>query len=373
MAKLGGEPIVTQDDLLLEMLRSCFRNDSTSMLLRYPQNESLLELAYQHEVGLLIGDKMQLERSQRLANQIFKQKNLKRYHENFIHFDPVAVEFGKSQVEYIITKGIYASQTAYIDEGYRRSDDLDVIINREDYTKVKEILHTYGYIQGVYDSTTKTLKEFSRQQELFYLSYTQQSAPFLKETGNDLVPVVNLDLNFQIYWNESDVWDISKLLSNSQEFIYKGFKVKTFQDEYMLLHMCLHAYFDMNSIYILYKSYAYRLKYFADIYGFITRSSISWEKFRLICIEYNVEKYIMYIFHFTARVFQDESLLTISGLEMPNNDFLNRFGLDNEGSFTWTESFMERLFCTDRNSLLDKYFNEEMKLKISQGRSLEGI
>lgn len=360
-----------RQNLLLEMLRACFCDERTSY--RYPQDDSLLELAHQHDVGLLIGDIMQLDRNQRLANQILKQKNITRYHENLIHFDPVADEFEKSHVEYIITKGIYPSKMAYIDEGYRRSDDLDVIIKREDYSKVKEILHAYGYVQGIYNSTTKTVREFSRQQELFYLSYTQQSAPFLKETGNDLVPVVNLDLNFHIFWNESDAWDISKLLSNSQIFNYKGFKVKTFQDEYMLLHLCLHAYFDMNSVYILYKSYAYRLKYFADIYGFIKRLEISWDRFRSICIEYKVEKYVMYILYYTALVFQDESLLTITGMETPDEDFLNRFGLDNEGSFIWEEGFMERLFCADRNSLLDKYFNEEMKLKISKGRSLEGM
>lgn len=360
-------------DLLLEMLRACFCNERTSMLFRYPKDEVLLELAHQHNIGLLIGDIMQLDRSQRLANQISKQKNVKRYHENFIHFDQVAMEFEKSHIEYVITKGIYASKTAYIDEGYRHSDDLDVVIKREDYLEVKEILHNYGYIQGVYNPTEKTVKGFSRQQELFYLSYTQQSAPFLKETGNDLLPVVNLDLNFHIYWNEGEAWDISKLLSNSQIFNYNGFKVKTFQDEYMLLHMCLHAYFDMNSVYILYKSYAYKLKYFADIYGFIKHLKISWDKFRSICIDYKVEKYIMYILYYTSLVFQDKSLLTITGMEMPNEDFLNRFGLDKEGFFIWEESFMERLFCTDRNSLLDKYFNEEMKLKINQGKSLEGI
>ncbi|OBZ14218.1 hypothetical protein A8L34_09665 [Bacillus sp. FJAT-27264] len=360
-------------DLLLEMLRASFCNESSSMLSQYPQNESLLELAYQHDVGLLIGDRMQLNRSQRLANNILKQKNLKRYHENFVHFDPVAVEFENSNVEYVTTKGVYAAKTAYIDEGYRRSDDLDVIIKREDYSKVREILHAQGYIQGIYNSTTKTVKEFSRQQELFYLSYTQQSAPFLKETGDDLVPVVNLDLNFHIFWDESEAWDISKLLSNSQILNYKGFKVRTFQDEYMLLHMCIHAYFDMNSVYILYKSYAYRLKYFADIYGFIKRSKVSWSRFRSVCIDNKVEKYIMYILYYTALVFQDDSLLTITGLEMPSEVFLNRFGLENEGSFIWEESFLERLFNTDRDILLDKYFNEEMKLKISQGRSFEGM
>jgi hypothetical protein len=340
---------------------------------QYPQNEPLLELAHQHDVGLLISDAMQLDRNHRLANQISKQKNLKRYHENFIHFDPAADEFKKSNIDYVTTKGIYAAKTAYIDESYRRSDDLDVIIKREDYSKVKNILDNYGYKQGVYDPTTKTIKNFSRQQELFYLSYTQQSAPFLKETGNELVPVVNLDLNFNIFWNESDSWDTSKLIDNSQIVDYKGFKVKTFQDEYMFLHMCLHAYFDMNSVYVLYKIYAYRLKYFADIYGFIKRSKISWEKFRSICINYKVERYIMYVLYYTAFVFRDDSLLTITGLQVPNEEFLNSFGLDNEGHFIWKNSFMERLFCIDRDSLFDKYFDEEMKFKIAQGKAFEGM
>lgn len=360
-----------KQDLLLKMLRACFNNEYLDEIILYPQDDILLELAYQHDVGLLIGDVMQLDRRHRLANQILKQKNLKRYHENFINFEPIAAEFEKCHIEYIITKGIYVAKTAYIDESYRRSDDLDVIIKREDYPKAKEILCSYGYVQGIYDSETKKVKKFSRQQELFYLSFTQQSAPFLKETGNNLLPIVNLDLNFQIFWNKDDSWDISKLLSHSQIFKYNGYNIKTFQDEYMLLHMCLHMYFDMNSIYILYKAYAYRLKYFVDIYGFIKRGNICWDKFRSICIGYKVEQYIMYALYYTSLVFQDESLLTITGLKIPSEDFLNRFGLENEGTFIWQESFMERLFCTDRNSLIDKYFNKEIKLKICQGRLLE--
>ena len=355
-------------DLLLEMLRACFSNKH----FQYPQDDALLELAHQHNIGLLIGDIMQLDREHRLANQIAKQKNKKRYYENLVHFDPVAKEFEEFHIDYVITKGLYPAQIAYIDEGYRRSEDLDVVVKRKDYTKVKDILLRYGYSQCIYQSDMKTIKNFSRQQELFYLSYTQQSAPFLKKTGNDLVPIVNLDLNFNIFWKENDNWNISKLLNFTQTFHYKGFKVKTFQDEYMLLHMCLHAYFDMNSIYVLYKSYAYRLKYFADIYGFINHLKISWGKFRSICIAYNVEKYVMYIIYYTALIFQDDSLLTVTGMQIPNEDFLNRFGLDHEGSFIWKESFMERLFCTDRNSLIDKYVNEDMKRKIIQGQTLEG-
>jgi hypothetical protein len=355
------------------MVRAYFCEERTFMLFQYPENELILEVAHKHGVGLLIGDMMQLNRKHRISNQILKEKNLKRYQENFIHFNPVSSELEKYNIDYVITKGIYVSKMAYINESYRHSEDLDVIIKREDYSKVKEILNNHGYVQGIYNSETKKVEKFSRNQELFYLSFTQQSAPFLKETGNELIPVVNLDLNFHIFWNENDAVDISKLINNSQVFNYKGYKVKTFQDEYMLLHICLHAYFDMNSVYILYKSYSYRLKYFVDVYGFIKRANISWKRFKAICMDYKVEKYIMYILYYTAIVFQDDSLLTITGLEVPSKEFLKQFGLENEGYFTWKESFMERLFCSDRKKMLDKYINEDLKLKITQGSTLEGM
>ena len=148
-------------------------------------------------------------------------------------------------------------------------------------------------------------------------------------------------------------------------------EVRTFSDEFMLIHMCLHAYYDMNSIYILYKSYSYRLKYFVDIYGFIKRGNVSWKRFRDICRVYKIEKYVMYIFYYTSVVFNDESLLTITELEVPDSNFLRRFGLDSEGTFTWEETFMERLFSSDRSRLLNKYLDENLKTKIAIGSALE--
>ena len=360
-------------ELLLQILRECFDNQKKLENQIYPYNESLLELAYQHDIGLLIGDRIQLDREHHLFNQLIKQKNLERYYENFTHFQSVAEAFEKLNIEYITTKGLYVAKTAYKNEGYRHSEDLDVIIRKEDYLKAKEILNTFGYVQGVYNSETKSIKKYSRQQELFFLLYTNQSAPFLKKTRNAFSPVVNLDLNFHIFWKDSDLWNISELLTKSQFFKYKEFKIKTFQNEYVLLHICLHAYFDLNSVHVLYRSYSYKLKYFADVYGFIKHSNLTWEKFREICIKYKVEKYIMYVLYYTCIIFNDDSLLSFVGLDIPEENFLNRFGLNNEGYFYWKDSFMDRLFCSDKYKLLDKYFDDDIKTKIKQGRLLEGF
>ena len=204
-----------KENQLLEILRESYRYNDISKLSLYPQDKYLLDIAFQHDVGLLVGNMMKLDRQQRLANRIIEQKNLKRYYENFVHFGPVADAFEKSSIQYVITKGVYAAKTAYINEGLRRSDDLDVIINRDDYSKVKNILQDHGYIQGYYDPKTGKITKFTRKQELFYLSFTDQSAPFVKKTGDDFLPIVNLDINFQIFWDKKKPWNIHQLLSGN--------------------------------------------------------------------------------------------------------------------------------------------------------------
>ncbi|HAU86726.1 MAG TPA: hypothetical protein DCW90_14915 [Lachnospiraceae bacterium] len=360
-------------DTLLVILRRFFAFDGEKQLHEFPQNDEVLELAFQHNIGLVVGDMMKLDRKQRLVNRILRQKNSQRFYENLRNFSPVATELDSAQIPYCITKGIYAAKTAYVDESYRKSDDLDVVINREDYAEVKKILLENGYIQGIYDEKEKKIKPFTRQQEIFYLSYTQQSAPFVKKIENDLLPVINLDLNFHIFWNNSSSMDIREMIGKSQVLDYKGFQVKTFQDEYMLLHMCLHAYYDMNSIYVLYKTYSYSLKYFADIYGFIKRANINWESFRTICETYQVENYIMYIIYYTSVIFEDKGILENTSMKVPDERFLNQFGLDKEGTYHWEEEFMQRLFCEDRKSLLFQYISDDNKEKIEQGIKLEGM
>lgn len=364
---------IVEQNFLLKLIRESIIYRENANFVLYPQSEEILEISKHHGVCLLIENVMQLDRKNRLINQVMRQKNLAIHYENMVHFEPISEELEKNKINYVITKGLFVALTAYGDEGKRHSEDLDVVICRKDYMKVKKILLSKGYVQGVYNPETNDIKEFTRQQELFYLNHTQQSAPFLKKTGNSLVPVVNLDLNFHIFWEENSNWNISKIISNSQIIEYKGFKLQTFRNEYVLLHTCLHAYYDLNSIYVLYKDYSYRLKYFVDIYGLVKNMNISWEKFKVICVKHKVERYVMYVLYYTSLVFMDKVILDSIGLPVPDEEFLNRFGLDNEGVFFWKENFLERLFCDDKEKLLNQYLGNQLKNNISKGQLLEGV
>lgn len=353
-----------KNEVLLEILRSHFKKKIT-------YDKELLELAFQHGIETLIGDLMKLNRRELINLLSVKQKNMQRYRANFQHFKQVALDLENGNINYSITKGAYVARIAYPNESYRHSDDLDIIIKREDYMKVKKVLNNNGYVQGIYDYKDKKIYNFSRKQELFYLTYTQQSAPFIKIINNKAIPFINLDLNFEIFW-EKPKWDIEDLISHSQKIEYWECFANTLQNEYILLHLCLHAYYDMNSIYVLYKDYSFRLKYFVDIYGFVKNAKISWKKFKFICIKYGVAKYISYIFYYTWLIFCDDSLLYITGLEIPDKKFLNTFGLGHEGRYQWKENFFDRLFCRNKQNMLNKYIDLNAQKKVIKGRELEG-
>lgn len=41
--------------------------------------------------------------------------------------------------------------------------------------------------------------------------------------------------------------------------------------------------------------------------------------------------------------------------------------------FFWKENFLERLFCDDKEKLLNQYLGNQLKNNISKGQLLEGV
>ena len=75
------------------------------LLKLYPQSEEILEISKHHGVCLLIENVMQLDRKNRLINQVMRQKNLAIHYENMVHFEPISEELEKNKINYVITLG----------------------------------------------------------------------------------------------------------------------------------------------------------------------------------------------------------------------------------------------------------------------------
>jgi len=96
--------------------------------------------------------------------------------------------FEQIDFPYAVIKGAVLSQTIYNDPFIRSSADIDLVIRREDIDSFKNLLQKNGFVQGrVVDGK---IKQYTRQEIIFQNSMTHQSAPYIKATGNKLLPYI---------------------------------------------------------------------------------------------------------------------------------------------------------------------------------------
>lgn len=122
--------------------------------------------------------------------------------ERFASCREVFRRFEESDIPFAVIKGAVLSQAAYGDPFTRRSGDIDILIGKDDAPRVKEILLGCGFVQGKVEDGA--LREFTRREIIFQSAMTHQLPPFTKKTLNPFCPFVQIDVNTDIFWGESE-------------------------------------------------------------------------------------------------------------------------------------------------------------------------
>ena len=131
------------------------------------------------------------------------------------------------------------------------------------------------FVQG--KITRNGIEPFFREEILFQTVISHQIAPFVKKSNNKICPYINVDLNFDIMWGESETKaDMEFVLQNTMETAILGVTFNKLSPEMEFISLCLHHYKDLNSVYLLYKR-GLTLSHFCDIYFFIKNCNIDSE------------------------------------------------------------------------------------------------
>lgn len=273
-------------------------------------------------------------------------------------------KFEECNIPYAVIKGAVLSSAAYKDPFIRHSGDIDLIVNRKNIDQIKKTMLDFGFIQG--RVTENGIEPFSRRELLFQTSMSHQTAPFVKETNNKLCPYVNVDINLDILWGESEQnLDMDFVLEKTQHTTINDVAFKKLRPEMELISLCLHHYKDMNSIYLLYER-GIKLSHFCDIYFYIKNCNIKPEILYDYCCKLNVSKYVYYCLFYTNLIFEDSDLEKIMTLlHSSRADYLiDKFGLNEKERQTWNINFYERLFDNNICDYLKNSLSEELLNKI---------
>lgn len=261
--------------------------------------------------------------------------------------------FENAEFPYAVVKGAVLSSVVYQDPGLRVSGDIDILINRTDADKAKQLLQACGFVQGRITDTG--IVPFTRKEILYHISTTHQTAPYVKKTSNKLCPYVNVDINLDIMWGESEQRaDMKEVLSLTEK--YKLFDIEFYKltPEMEFVAMCLHHYKDMNSIYLL-SSGSLKLGLLCDVYFYIRNVKLDVDKLSELSRKFNVGKFIYVCLSHTMEIFADDILtLYLNALaDDKDESLLNSFGLSDKERTWWDIPLSDRLFHPN----FPKYFN----------------
>lgn len=282
-----------------------------------------------------------------------KLKNRIRYFECKNIFSSI------KNMAYAVVKGEPLSLLAYGETGKRSSSDIDILVTKEDIINLEGVLRENGfeYSSGI-----------TREDRIFYISQSHQLMPYVKRTS---LLNVTIDINFDIFWGGyiGKAANISEFLKDTEEVIIYGNYVKTLSPIKSLIHLCLHHYKELNSIYLLSIHNFYRRDVFMDVYMLIKNNLGLDDILQIvkICEELDIVAYAYFVLYYTYLLFPDliiEKLL--KQLFTPQGEkLIEHYGLEERRK--WKLSFEERLHIDSVYESIKSDLTEEdiKKIKVN--------
>lgn len=263
------------------------------------------------------------------------------------------------KIPYAVIKGEVLSVIAYGDTGWRRCQDIDILIDKKNIAYVDNVFKSAGFEQVVFGEDNKK-RELTRK-EMIMFANSHQVVPYSK---ND----IDVDINTSIFWGEytGSRIDTETVLENRIELKIYNQKLKTLSIPKMFIQVCLHHYKEMNSPYILKIKNTITTAMFQDIYYLFIKLKDELKTLLHYIKLYQVEKYIFYMLYYTNYIFKDPDLQKFVKYceSVDGRALLNQYGLTNAEQKFWKCDFDTRLDNKNVFSLIEKDLSEEDLAKV---------
>ncbi len=246
-------------------------------------------------------------------------------------------------IRYAHIKGAALSQRIYGSPVYRFSGDIDLLVSEKYSEIVKSILIKNGFVQGKLEKDK--IIPYNRKELIFQKSFSHQLAAFIKATGDELCQFINIDVNLDIFWGESELKiDIDEFISNTEPFEIYDVKFNRLKTTWEFISLCMHHYKDMNSIFLI-ADRGFILSEYCDIYFYLINVSPSADELANIAKKYRVNDYVYYCIYYANEIFNDERLdVYLVKLKSESaHTLVDCYGLTETERRKWDTPFYERL------------------------------
>lgn len=265
--------------------------------------------------------------------------------------------------KYAILKGGYLINL--YEPGLRTSNDIDILINQEDISKLSTLLKANGFVQGYIRNDT--FKAATRIEVLNSRMNRGETVPFIKKVNLPQMEYLEIDINFSLDFKAKQETNLVKtFLDESQKLVQsEKYFLFTLSKPYFLIHLCTHLYKEATVLNWVEMGRDLSLYKFVDIYLFIylfITKDFAKELITLIQ-KYGLEKECYYSFLYTNKLFNinNENFNTVIEKIKPKDvSFLKQIISPTDGKiFQYNVDFISWVFSTNRKRCLYESKHDE--------------
>ena len=222
-------------------------------------DEKNLEYASPHVLGQLFFNRMQgvaygvLQQSGMLkkVNREFRNSLRAAYEQNmqknssfFACLSILSQILSESDRKVAMLKGAYLC--AHYPDGYRTSNDIDLLVLPEDVTAIGDLLTKSGFKQG------KVINdEFipaTRREIIESKMMRGETVPYIKKVDLPHIKYLEVDINFSLDYKNGDQKILYAILENVYLKEEKGICIPTLDKSDFFIHLCAHLYKEATTL-----------------------------------------------------------------------------------------------------------------------------
>lgn len=328
-------------------------------------DESLLVYATPSVLGQLFFNRMQgiaygtLKKRNQLGevNREFRTslggayaQNLQKNHSYLNCVKMLSEIFASCGCPIAMLKGAYLC--AYYPEGYRTSNDIDLLVLPQDVTVIGNLLTMEGFVRG--NIRNGEFIPASRREIVESKMMRGETVPYIKEVNLPDMRFLEVDINFSLDYKSGDTDLLVDMLSKVSTKQVNDILIPTLEDSDFFLHLCAHLYKEATTYPWIAMRRDMTLYKYCDIYLLLSEMS-EWAVNRLFdrAKELGLEKICAYAILETGELFDlkaDYACMMARNTLKGSSDFCLRVvsPQDKKIYIYQTPDATSRLFMNDR-------------------------
>lgn len=222
-------------------------------------DKELLEYATPAVLGYIFGNRMQgiaydrlrkhnslnrVNREFRNSLQMAYEHNVSMNNSYFQCVDMLSKILSACRCKVAMLKGAYLCP--HYPEGYRTSNDIDLLVMPEDITEVGDMLADAGFKQG----SIQNGKFFpaSRIDIIESRVLRGEVVPYIKEVNLPHMKYLEVDINFSLDYKNGNDYLVQSFLNNIYIAREKDINIPTLNKTDFFIHLCAHLYKEATTI-----------------------------------------------------------------------------------------------------------------------------